>query len=216
MQQLTSIVAANHEGVIGVRNGLPWRLRSDLRFFKQTTLANTVIMGRKTYDSLGRRCLPDRHNIVLMRGFEMFSSTPDCRAAGSIEEGLAAAAEGSKRRKAYVIGGASMYEQFAPYVDRYLFTLVDKDVADGDTRFPVIGLGDPEEWDLVSVSHHPACQPDDEVSFHIFEWVSKRQSEIRRIRNELIQDTRRNPSKPRRISQGAKSPLEGPVYASML
>src|SRR5436309_740216 len=117
---LTSIVAIDKNGAIGCRNTLPWRLKSDLAFFRQTTNGNAVIMGRKTYDSIGC-CLPNRKNIVLSHSYDLFHSTPDCQLAHSIEEALARAGN-SPSREAFVIGGAATYAQFANLIDRYLVT----------------------------------------------------------------------------------------------
>ena len=148
MRNLTSIVAVNHEGVIGCGNALPWRLRADMRFFRETTLDNVVIMGRKTHDSLGGKCLPQRYNVVITHNFGLFPETELCKSATGIEEGLARAYKApSAFSEVFVVGGASMYEQFAPFVDRYLITLVNKPVPRGDTFFSRELLGSLDQWD---------------------------------------------------------------------
>jgi dihydrofolate reductase len=81
LRSLTSIVAVNRDGVIGRRNGLPWRLRTDMKFFREQTLDNVVIMGRKTFDSLGRGALPRRYNIIISGHFALFPEDSDCRTA---------------------------------------------------------------------------------------------------------------------------------------
>lgn len=173
MRRLTSIVAVNREGVIGCGNSLPWRLKTDMRFFRETTTGNVVLMGRKTFDSLGRRCLPNRHNVVVSHSFNLFPETPDCRAASGIADALFRATLAPKTfSDVFVIGGASMYGQFAPYVDRYLITLVEKAVPEGDTFFDQEFLGNPDEWDIQKLE---AIQPspEDEASFCVFEVLAR-------------------------------------------
>lgn len=173
MQRLTSIVAVNEDGVIGCGNTLPWRLKTDMRFFRETTTSNVVLMGRKTFDSLGRKCLPKRFNVVISHNFGLFVEGPECRAALGIEDALFRATLAPKRfKQTYVIGGASMYEQFAPYVDRYFITLVQKPVPDGDTFFDQSFLGDPDAWHISQLNKVDAG-PDDEASFTIFEVTAR-------------------------------------------
>lgn len=180
MRQLTSIVAVNAEGAIGAGNALPWRVRSDLKFFRAQTLGNVVIMGRKTYDSLGRP-LPDRRNVVVTHGFAFFPANPDCRAAGSIEEALVVASQWHQRkREVFVVGGASMYEQFAPFVDRYLITKVDKSAPDADTFFSMEELGNSEMWDMNLVASGKANGTTDESDFSIFEFRRRDSSAVER------------------------------------
>ena len=190
MKQLTSIVAVNREGVIGCGNTLPWRLRTDMRFFKEQTTANVVLMGRKTFDSLGRKCLPNRHNIVISHTFGLFPETEDCRPAYGIEDALFRATLAPKRfRETYVIGGASMYEQFSPYVDRYLITMVDKSVPEGDTFFNQEALGDPEHWKVSQLFSCPAGDSD-EASFAVFEVLSRYPDAIFTRRMQAVAEAR--------------------------
>lgn len=173
MLSLTSIVAVNETGAIGAGNALPWRVRSDLRFFREQTRNNVVIMGRRTYDSLGRG-LPDRLNIVVTHGFGMFAGTENCQAAGSINEALVMAEKlRSKRQEVFIVGGASMYEQFSPLVDRYLITEVKKAVLDADTYFSPEIIGDPSEWNHKIRKVGKADGDKDEADFTIFELSSK-------------------------------------------
>jgi dihydrofolate reductase len=123
---LIAAVAAN--GVIGRNNALPWRLKGDMQFFRRTTTGHTVVMGRKTWESLSRP-LPGRRNVVVSRN-------PDFRAEGaelasSLEAALALAGEGP----IFVIGGAMLYRQALPYAGRLLLTEVAAEV-EGDARFP--------------------------------------------------------------------------------
>ena len=184
MQSLTSIVAVNRDGVIGRENGLPWRLRSDMKFFREQTLDNVVIMGRKTFDSLGRGCLPRRFNIVLSSHLGLFPEDSDCRTATGVEDALYRATLAPRiYKQSFVIGGASLYEQFAPFVDRYLVTLVEKEVPDGDTFFNQEALGDPDAWEIIPLL---SCEPSeaDEAAFTIFE-VLARNPELFKDRREL-------------------------------
>lgn len=130
MPALIAAVARN--GTIGRDNALPWRLPEDLRRFKALTTGHAIVMGRKTWESLGRP-LPGRRHVVVSRD-------PDYRAEGitvvhSLAEALAVAGD-----DAYVIGGAMLYEQALPFVDRMEMTEIDADFA-GDARFPPFDRG---------------------------------------------------------------------------
>jgi dihydrofolate reductase len=135
---LTLIAAVASNGVIGVRNRLPWHLPADLRHFTALTTGRTVIMGRKTWESLPDkfRPLPGRRNIVVTRnaGYRAGGAT----VVGSLPAALAAAAGD----EAFVIGGAELYAAALPLADRLQLTEIDADF-DGDTHFPVI---DRHEW----------------------------------------------------------------------
>lgn len=175
MHQLTSIVALNTECAIGVGNALPWRIRSDMRFFREQTLNNVVIMGRRTFDSLGRRGLPDRKNIVVTHGFGMFPPSPGCYAVGSISEALLAADDlKTKKQEVFVVGGASMYEQFSPFVDRYLITEIAKDVPHADTFFDRDLITDADEWAVKVLREGKADGAHDEADFVISEYKNVR------------------------------------------
>lgn len=124
---LVAAVAKN--GVIGARGKMPWHLPEDLRHFKQLTLNHPVIMGRRTWDSLGK-ALPGRENIVISRkpGFE----APGASVAASVE-GAIALCHGEP--VAFVIGGAEIYAAALPLADGLVLTEIEQDF-DGDTRFP--------------------------------------------------------------------------------
>lgn len=187
MQRLTSIVAVNEQGAIGAGNSLPWRIRSDLRFFRDQTTNHIVIMGRKTYDSLGKP-LPQRENIVVTHGFAFFPQTPQCRAAGGIEEALVTAESfATKKRHAFIVGGASMYEQFAPFVDRYLITEVSKRVPDADTFFNKRLVEPLEDWKVTVVDQGRADGINDEADYKIFELVSRDPQKFAERREAVVQ-----------------------------
>lgn len=134
--KLCLIVARARNGVIGKDNDLPWRLSDDLKHFKATTKGCPVIMGRKTWESLPRRPLPGRDNIVLSRdgqyaapGARVFTSID-----ASIEAGRGLAAVASKN-EIFVTGGSAIYAAALPYADRLYITEVDTEI-DGDATFP--------------------------------------------------------------------------------
>lgn len=128
---LTLIVAYSNNRAIGRDNALPWKLPGDLAHFKRSTLGHPIIMGRKTWDSLGRP-LPGRSNIVISRN-------PDFSAAGAIHAPTleAAVAACGDIDEAFVIGGAQIYAQALPLAKRVLATEVHADV-EGDAFFPLL------------------------------------------------------------------------------
>lgn len=144
---LSLIAAVARNGAIGKDNALLWRLPEDLQFFKRTTLGCPVIMGRKTYDSIGRP-LPGRRNIVVTRNPQWQAAGVD--AVTSLDAALALVLDAPK---VFVIGGAQLYAQALPLADELVMTEVDANY-DGDTFFP--------EWDkaaFIEVSreaHHAA------------------------------------------------------------
>lgn len=218
MKSLTSIVAVNHDKVIGAGNALPWRLRSDMRFFREQTLGGIVLMGRKTYDSLGKSPLKGRYNIVVSHNFGLIEPSPDCTSAIGIDDALFRSEIAPKNfRGHFVIGGASMYDQLAPYVDRYLVTLVDKDVPDGDTFFDDTFLHDPEQWDLREVFRKPQSEAD-EASFTVFEIIARDPSPFAERRIAAIMRGRTGatagsrPNGRRRGKQTASS-VQEPAYS---
>lgn len=159
------IVAVAENGVIGREGELPWRLSSDLRYFKSVTMGKPIIMGRKTFDSIGRP-LPGRTNIVVSRnpdfsfkGVDVFNRL---EAAVSHAEGLVGA-------EIMVIGGAGLYEAALPTADRIYLTEVHFAV-DGDVFFPSL---DRVCWAETSRERHPAGEKDDhDHSFVILDRVT--------------------------------------------
>lgn len=141
---LTLIVARARNGVIGRDGDLPWRLPDDLKHFKQLTVGKTVLMGRKTWLSLGRP-LPDRDNWVLSRdpGFKPAGAT----VFATLDQALNAA----QGRALVIIGGADLYRQTLPLADRLELTEVLAEV-DGDTRFPDLVADD---WLELASEDHP-------------------------------------------------------------
>jgi dihydrofolate reductase len=140
---ITLIAAVARNGIIGRDGRMPWRLPTDLARFKRLTLGHTVLMGRKTWESV-HRPLVGRRNVVLTR--DRSFSAPGCEVVHSIDEGRAMAGQQGPGGELFVIGGAAVYTAFMPFADRLLITHVDADV-DGDTAFPRI---DPARWRLVN------------------------------------------------------------------
>lgn len=145
-QRISLIAALDNNGVIGDGGDIPWRLPADLKYFKRVTMGKPLIMGRKTYESIGQP-LPGRKNIVLTRQRD-YDAT-GCTIVHSVEEALAAA---GNAEEVMVAGGGSVYRQFLPRADRLYLTFVDTE-ADGDTTFPPF---DPAKWRLVFEEAHPA------------------------------------------------------------
>ncbi|WP_374257699.1 dihydrofolate reductase [Aquabacterium sp.] len=127
--RLALIAAVARNGAIGKDNALLWHLPEDLKFFKRTTLGCPVLMGRKTYDSIGRP-LPGRRNIVITRQADWSASGVDT--ASSLTEALSLVADAPK---VFIIGGAQIYEQALPLVQDIVLTEVDADY-DADAFFP--------------------------------------------------------------------------------
>ncbi len=144
--RLTLIAAVARNGVIGRGGGLPWRLSGDLQRFKAATLGHPVIMGRKTWESIGRP-LPGRLKIVVTRHPDQGQGAD--RVAGSLDDALRAA---GGAEEVFVIGGAELYRAALPRADRLQLTRVLAEV-EGDTRFPTF---DPAAWSLVAEMDFPA------------------------------------------------------------
>lgn len=144
--RITFVVAMSENRVIGVDNTLPWKLPADLRHFKHTTMGKPVLMGRKTFQSIGR-ALPGRRNIVVSRdpGFE----AAGCETVASIDEAMGRV---GGEPEVMVIGGASFYAQLLPRAERIHLTLVHA-VIEGDAFFPEL---DPSQWREVSREEHAA------------------------------------------------------------
>lgn len=136
--ELTLIAAVAENGVIGRDGAMPWYFPEDLEQFKQRTLGNPVIVGRVTYESIVDRIggpLPGRTNIVLTRHPERVdTSDPAVRVATTTDEAIQLAREEGSER-AFVAGGASLYEQFLPIADRLVLTEIYESF-EGDTKFP--------------------------------------------------------------------------------
>ena len=153
------IVAIADNYAIGKDNALLWHISEDLRFFKRKTLGWPVIMGRKTFESIGR-ALPGRVNIVISRGF---STGEEVEIAGSLEEAFTIA-ESTNLEKCFVMGGGQIYAQALESADRLVVTHVHVVIEDADTFFPPI---DPQKWTVEGRSELMT----DESTGYTFEFV---------------------------------------------
>lgn len=135
---ISVIVAVAENGVIGDKNTLLWHISEDLRNFKRVTSGHPVVMGRKTYDSLGRP-LPNRTNVVITR---QNIEIDGCEVVHSLEEALS---KFSAEEEVFVIGGAQIYAEALPIADRFYLTRVHH-AYEGDTSFPA---WNENEWSLV-------------------------------------------------------------------
>ena len=159
------VAAMARNRVIGVDNGLPWHMRSDLKHFKAATMGKPMIMGRKTYQSIGR-LLPGRETIIVSR--DPAFSVAGAHHADSVEAALRlgqerAAAMGAEA--VVIAGGAAIYRQALPFADRMILTELNLD-ATGDATFPAF---DPAVWREVSRVAYPRGEGDD-ASFSIVNW----------------------------------------------
>jgi len=162
---LSAIVAKSRNGVIGIDGDLPWKLSSDLKFFKKATLGKPVLMGRKTWESLPFP-LPGRPNLVLTRnaayqaeGAEVFSEMHMMIGRGYELAGAMGAQE------VMLIGGAQLYANLLPRCDRLYVTRVEAEV-EGDAVFPVI---EPQMWRLKS-EEGPIQGPKDDHPFRVAQY----------------------------------------------
>lgn len=158
--KITLVVAIAENGVIGRDGGLPWRLSTDMKRFKERTMGKPIVMGRKTWESFPKRPLPGRRNIVITRDAGYEAEGADV--AGSLEDALALAGDDGGD-DVCIIGGSGIYMQALPLADRLDVTHVHAAV-DGDTYFPPI---DPDEWAVISSRDIPAGEKDVYPTRHV-------------------------------------------------
>jgi dihydrofolate reductase len=160
--KLSAIVATDRKGTIGKDGDIPWYLPADLKFFKRTTLGHPVIMGRKTFASIGRP-LPKRTNIVLTR--DAFYTATGIVVTHSLEEALAHSSV-TEAETAFIIGGGELYKQSLDQVSTVYLTIVDAEIEDGDAFFPKL---DPAKWQEVwSEGHRPEGK--NELAYRFSKW----------------------------------------------
>ena len=134
--EIILIAAVSKDKVIGKQGGIPWKIKEDLSFFKEKTLNSPIIMGRATYNSIGRP-LPNRLNIVMTRSAK---NTEGVTEVTSVEKAIEAASINRDSSRVYIIGGENIYKEFLPIAHRMIITEVDLYIEDGDTFFP--------EWNI--------------------------------------------------------------------
>lgn len=159
MTKISMIAAMANDRIIGKDNDMPWHLPADLQHFKKVTLGKPVIMGRKTFDSIGRP-LPGRQNIVVTRNSEWRHDNVQVVASPELALELV-----SDLEEVMIIGGGNIYQQFLPQCQKLHLTFIDLKV-DGDTQFPDwCEVGD---WKTVSTEDHFS----DEKNPHNYQFVT--------------------------------------------
>ena len=169
MIQTALIVARADNGVIGVDNQLPWNLPSDLKYFKQVTMGKPVVMGRKTFESIGRP-LPGRTNVVITRNADW--SEPGVRIVGSLADALklaTAQADLDGADEVVVIGGATLYREAIDQVDRMYVTQVHAS-PDGDAFFEA---PDQEKFARILVEDHAGDDASPAYSHEVWVRISR-------------------------------------------
>jgi dihydrofolate reductase len=151
---ISMIVARSRNHVIGRDNQMPWKISADLQFFKRVTMGHPVIMGRKTWESIGRP-LPGRRNIIVSRNMAYEVSGGEL--VGSLDEALKSLSE---FERVFVIGGEQLFTQAFPKADRLYITEIDLDIDGGDTFFEV-----PNASDWKEVERTPGSEGDITFSF---------------------------------------------------
>lgn len=158
--KLTLIVAAAENNAIGKDNKMLWHLPNDFKYFKKNTLEHSVVMGRKTFESIGKP-LPERRNIILTR--DMNYTHEEVDVANSVQEVLNYCRD---EREIFIIGGAEIYKQTLPLADKILLTRVHTTI-DGDAYFPELL---DHEWNLVSAENHEKNEKHAfEYTFEVYE-----------------------------------------------
>lgn len=148
---ITLVAAASENNVIGKKNQLVWNLPNDTRFFKNTTWAMPVIMGRKTFESLNNKPLTGRFNVVITRNPASLRHEGPIRIAASLQEAIEIAGE-TDAKEAFVVGGGEIYKEALPVAGKIVLTRVHT-VAEGDAYFPVFSE---KEWRLFSNLDFPS------------------------------------------------------------
>ncbi|BDX21933.1 dihydrofolate reductase [Polynucleobacter sp. TUM22923] len=151
---ISMIVARSRNHVIGRDNQMPWKISADLQFFKKVTMGHPVIMGRKTWESIGRP-LPGRRNIVVSRNLDL--QLTGAEVVHSLDGALNSLSEFSR---VFVIGGEQLFTQAFPRADRLYITEIDIDVDGGDTFFAI-----PNASDWTEVERTPASEGEMTFSF---------------------------------------------------
>lgn len=166
--KLSLIVAVSENNVIGRDGDLPWHLSADLRRFKRVTMGHVMLMGRKTWESIGHP-LPGRTSIVISRQAAYETGYDEVPVASNLDDALALARRvNGSTSEVFVIGGARIYEMTFPCADRLLLTRVHAEVA-GDVQFPTV---DWDQWRLIEEETYAADEKNDfDHTYQVFERV---------------------------------------------
>jgi dihydrofolate reductase len=163
------VVAMSENRVIGRDNKLPWHLPADLKYFKELTTGHVVIMGRKTFESIGSKPLPKRPTVVVTRDWAL-SPGEEVRVAHSLADALREALEmkGGPDAEIFVLGGSQIFRQAILVADRLYVTLVHAEI-EGDVSFPEFDLS---QWKLISDQRREADEKNQyPMSFRVYERV---------------------------------------------
>lgn len=160
---ISFIVAMDEQRGIGLNNQLPWHLPADLAFFKRITSGHTILMGRKTYESIGRP-LPKRRNVILTRDHSF--AAEGCEIVHSVDEALERYGTDAEKGELFVIGGAEVFRLFMPYADKMYITQIAHQF-EADTFFDELDLS---MWNVVSKEQGPRDEQNPyEYAFVIYE-----------------------------------------------
>lgn len=146
MTMISLVAAMSKNRVIGLDNKLPWHIPEELQNFKQLTMGKPIIMGRKTFDSIGRRLLPGRKTIVLTRDSDLIGD--GFTVVNSVQAALNAAGDAPE---VMIVGGAGIYKEFLPLANRIYLSIIQEEYT-GDAFFPELDLS---KWRLVNEQRYP-------------------------------------------------------------
>ena len=159
--EIILIAAVSKDKVIGKQGGIPWKIKEDLSFFKEKTLNSPIIMGRATYNSIGRP-LPNRLNIVMTRSAK---NTEGVIEVTSVETAIEAASTNKNSSRVYIIGGENIYKEFIPIAHKMIITEVNLHIEDGDAFFP--------EWNISEWKEQSRDQREENgIEFSFVEYTS--------------------------------------------
>jgi len=156
---ITLVAAMGRNRGIGLRGKLPWQLPAELQHFKRTTMGKPIVMGRRTWNTIGR-ALPGRQNIVVSRNAALIAE--GCEVVTSLVDAI----EAAQAFEVMIVGGGELYRQAMPLASRMVLTLIDIE-PESDTWFPD---WDPSEWQLVASEPH-AADAANPLAFEITEWL---------------------------------------------
>lgn len=160
---ITFVYAQDKKGAIGYRNKLPWHLPNDLQFFKKITMGHTLLMGRKTFESMGKRLLPGRKTVVLTEQLDYGTEIEGLTVIHTVAEALTLA----EQQELMVIGGSGVFTALLPYADKIIRTFIDAEFT-ADTHMPPINEA---EWQLEATEQGTTDERNQYP--HHFEWWTK-------------------------------------------
>lgn len=167
MVMVIAIAGVSTNNTLGKNNQLPWRLPADLRYFKNATQHHSILMGRKTYDSIGK-ALPKRQNLVLSRQTDLVID--GCCVVNNLQQ----AVEKTTGDTLFVIGGETLYKQYLAHSHYLYLTKIDVDIKDGDAFFPNI---DTKQWQLIKEEAHLA----DEKNPHDYRFLIYKNLAVKKV-----------------------------------